>query len=283
VDFAKSLMVLLRRWYVALPALVISLGLSAAVYESVPAKYESRGTIMLLSSNSGATAGGTAKAGLTNPLLSIDGSLTLTSTALIQVVQSPEVAQAIYDQGGTAEYTVGDAQLGGPFINVDATGGSPTEVQRTVQMVLERTAYELRQREIQYKAPQTTYIQINNLVAPTEAKKLVGSKVRAAGAALALALAFSLSSAFMIESLMENRREKRRRMATKAGKAGKAGAKPASRTDRPAEPDDADTSQTAPIYGLTRDQVADLIDEVVRGGDDDRRGDDADERVRAKR
>jgi hypothetical protein len=277
VDFAKSLMVLLRRWYVALPALVISLGLSAAVYESVPAKYESRGTVMLLSSSSGASAGGTAKTGLTNPLLSIDGSLTLTSTALIQVVQSPEVAQDIYDHGGTAAYTVGDAQLGGPFINVDATGGSPAEVQRTVLMVLQRAAVELRNREIAYKAPVTTYIQIDDLVPPTAAKQLLGSKVRAAGAALALALAFSLSSAFMIESLIENRREKRRRVGTKPG-----GTKPGGRK-RPEPEPDIDLSQTTPIYGLTRDQVANLIDEVVRGDDGGRRGDDADERVRAER
>jgi hypothetical protein len=277
VDFAKSLMVLLRRWYVALPALVISLGLSASVYQSVPAKYESRGTVMLLSSSSGASAGGTAKTGLTNPLLSIDGSLTLTSTALIQVVQSPEVAQDIYDHGGTAAYTAGDAQLGGPFINVDATGGSPAEVQRTVLMVLQRAAVELRNREIAYKAPVSTYIQIDDLVPPTAPKQLLGSKVRAAGAALALALAFSLSSAFMIESLIENRREKRRRVGTKAG-----GTKPGGKK-RPEPEPDIDLSQTAPIYGLTRDQVANLIDEVVRGDDGGRRGDDADERVRAER
>jgi hypothetical protein len=281
VDFAKSLMVLLRRWYVALPALVISLGLSAAVYESVPAKYESRGTIMLLSSNSGPSAGGTAKTGLTNPLLSIDGSLTLTSTALIQVVQSPEVAKDIYEHGGTANYEVGDGRLGGPFINVDATGGSPAEVLRTVKMVLDRTALELRNREVIYKAPPTTYIQIDNLVAPTEPKQLLGSKVRAAGAALALALAFSLSSAFMIESLMENRREKKRRAGTKpAGTKARSGRKQVEKEPLPA---DLDNTQTAPIYGLTRDQVASLIDEVVRGDDGGRRGDDADERVRAER
>lgn len=280
MDFAKSLMVLLRRWYVALPALVLSLGLSAAVYESVPAKYESRGTIMLLSSNTGASAGGSSTKGLTNPLLSIDGSLTLTSTALIQVMLSPEVGQDLYAQGATATYEVGDGRLGGPFINVDATGGSPAEVQRTVQKVLERAAIELHKREIEYKAPAGTYIQIDYLVRPTEAKQLLGSKIRAAGAALALALAFSLSSAFMIESLVENRREKRRRAGTPPRQGGFTARR--GRRVREPEPAEVDLSQTAPIYGLTRDQVANLIDEVVRG-DDGRRGDDADERVRAKR
>jgi hypothetical protein len=88
----------------------------------------------------------------------------------------------------------------------------------------------------------------------------------------------------MIESLIENRRDKRRRTGTKAG-GTKAGGTKAGGTMRPAEqePSDLDLSETAPIYGLTRDQVANLIDEVVRGDDTGRRGDEADERVRAKR
>jgi hypothetical protein len=75
-------MVLLRRWYVTLPALIISLGLAAAVFGSVPAKYASKGTIVLLSP--GASRSDTGQSSPTNPLLSFDGSLTTVSTALIQ-------------------------------------------------------------------------------------------------------------------------------------------------------------------------------------------------------
>ncbi|MBI1758407.1 MAG: hypothetical protein HYR62_04170 [Actinobacteria bacterium] len=208
MDFAKSLMVLLRRWYVALPALALSLGLAAVVFEAVPAKYASAGTIVLLSPSTGTGAGGTKSP--TNPLLAFDGSLTTVSTALIQVMLSSEVGKDLASAGATADYEVGDGNLGGPFIHVEATGASPAEAQRTVGLVLERTSTELRDREVAYRAPLATYIQVDYLVRPSEAKRLLGSKVRAAGAALALALAFSISSAFMIESIMENRRNRRR-------------------------------------------------------------------------
>lgn len=233
MDFAKSLMVLLRRWYVALPALMISLGLAAMVFEAVPPKYSSTGTIVLLTPNTGASGGISDKSPPTNPLLSFDGSLIVVSTALTSVLMSPEVVQDLYNRGATADYEVGDGKLPGPFINVVATGRSPTETRRTVTMVLQRAAVELRTREIAFNAPDGSFIQINDLVRPTEATKLNGSKIRAAGAAMALALAFTISSAFMIESIAENRRARRRRRAI-APTTGPAHAPPGTHPGHPA-------------------------------------------------
>jgi hypothetical protein len=99
-------MVLLRRWYVTLPALVISLGLAAMVFESVPAKYASKGTIVLLSPSTGSSVSGTGQTSPSNPLLSFDGSsttvsnaLTTVSTALIQVLLSPDIAKDLSQHG----------------------------------------------------------------------------------------------------------------------------------------------------------------------------------------
>lgn len=209
MDFWKTLVVLVRRWYVALPALVVSLGLAAIAYESVPAKYEATGSIVLLSPSRGAST--KSDTGQTNPLLAFDGSLTTVSTAITQVLLSPAVSEDLYRNGATASYEVGNGNLDGPFINVVADGKSPAEAQRTVRLVLQRARAELLNRQAAYNAPRSTYIQVDDLVQPTEAKELVGGKVRAAGAALALGLAASISTAFMIESISENRRERRRR------------------------------------------------------------------------
>lgn len=206
VDFWKTLGVLVRRWYVALPAAVVSLGLAFAVFQSVPPKYESTGSVVLLAPSGG--SGASSDRGPNNPLLSFDGSLTTASTAITQVLLSPEVADELYKQGATAGFEVGDGQLGGPFINVVATGSSPDEARRTVELVLQRARDELREREVTYRAPPGTFIQVDNLVEPTAAKRLVGGKLRAGGAALALGLAASLSAAFVIESIGENRRRR---------------------------------------------------------------------------
>ncbi|HEX5496881.1 MAG TPA: hypothetical protein VFX70_20155 [Mycobacteriales bacterium] len=209
MDFWKTLVVLVRRWYVAVPTLVMSLGLAAVTFQSVPPKFEANGSVVLLSPSGGAST--KSDQGQTNPLLGFDASLSTVSTALTQVLLSPNVVAELTNQGATADYQVGNGNLGGPFINVVADGTSPAESQRTVRMVLARARTELKSREVAYHAPPSTYIQVDDLVKPTEAKQLLGSKVRAAGAALALGLAASLSMAFLVESVGENRRERRRR------------------------------------------------------------------------
>jgi hypothetical protein len=104
---------------------------------------------------------------------------------------------------------VGDADTGGPFINVVATGRSPSEAQRTVVLVLARARQELVNRQDALNAPRTSYIKVEDAVLPNEATKLNGNRFRGAGAALALGLAASLGAAFMVESLVAHRRERR--------------------------------------------------------------------------
>jgi uncharacterized protein involved in exopolysaccharide biosynthesis len=207
VDFWKTLLVLLRRWYVAVPALVVSAGLAAMAYQSIPPKYEATGSVALLTPTQGA-GGSAAKNGPSNPLLSFDGSLETTAQLLTQVLLSPATAEELAGQGATADYEVGDANIGGPFVNVVATGRSAAEAQRTVTLVLNRAREELLERENKLNAPRSSYIVVQDVVRPTEAKALVGGKTKGAGAALALGLAASLGSAFMIESIVENRRDR---------------------------------------------------------------------------
>jgi hypothetical protein len=208
VDFWKTLLVLVRRWYVAVPAMLISLGLAGMAYESIPPKYETTGSVVLLSPSQGAS-GGLSRTGPTNPLLSFDGSLETTAQLLTQVLLSPSVQKQLAAEGAGGDYEVGDANLGGPFVNVVATGTSPSEAQRTVVLVLARARQELADREAALSAPRTSYISVSDVVKPTEARLLVGGKIKGAGAALALGLAASLGSAFMIESIVENRRDRR--------------------------------------------------------------------------
>ena len=186
----------------------MSLGLAAVTFESVPPQFEASGSVVLLSPSGGAST--RSDRGQTNPLLSFDDSLSTVSTALTQVLLSPQVVKELEGQGATADYEVGNGNLSGPFINVVADGNSPTEAQQTVRLVLQRARTELRDRENAHHAPPATYIQVDNLIEPSEAKQLFGGKVRAGGAALALGLAASLSMAFLVESIGENRRERRR-------------------------------------------------------------------------
>ncbi|MEV6237224.1 hypothetical protein [Lentzea sp. NPDC051838] len=210
MDFWKTIKVLLRRWYVALPVLVLSLGTAGIVFASVPPQYESTGTDLLTVPKAGATVTNdpTKPAGIINPLLAFDASLTTTAQLLTQVLLDPAVYAQLTGNDKHIECQAGDGGLRGPFVQVVCTAPTPEASKKTVENAFARLSSELIERQKKLGAPEATFINVETVVAPTEATLLVGGKLRAAGAALALGLAASLTSAFMIESFMQRRKPK---------------------------------------------------------------------------
>ncbi|WP_020668524.1 hypothetical protein [Amycolatopsis nigrescens] len=211
MDFWKTLGVLLRRWYIAVPVLLISLGLAAGVYVSVDTDYESTGTIVLTSSAEGARASSGDDAGavdLVNPLLAFDGSLNTSAQIIIQTLQDPSIAEQVLGSGGTAKYEVGSGQLTGPFIVVVANARTPDEARGIVTTVLERARAELTERQKALNAPETTFIKASQVVSPTPAEAKTGGKTRFAAVALVLGFVASLGAAYGWESFSDARRRK---------------------------------------------------------------------------
>lgn len=210
MDFWKTMGVLLRRWYVAVPVFLISVGLAVGVFMTVHTQYESTGTIVLTAPTAGAvTSTDPAKAvGPGNPLLDFEGSLTTTSQLLTQSLSSPTVAKQIAAEGGVDSYQAGDGLTGGPFIVIIADAASPQVAERTVALALKYAQDELEARQKTLNAPSTTYIGTQSVVSPTPATTKIGGKVRAGGVALVLGLVLSLAAAFGIESIVTNRRRR---------------------------------------------------------------------------
>ena len=209
MDFIKTLLVLLKRWYVALPVFVVAVGAAAGVYASVPVRYSSTGTVVLTAPTAGASSGGQSaqERGQTNPLLAFDSSLSITASIIIQGMGTPQVADQLgADKENTFEVSSGE--LGGPFIVVKTESPSAQRAQAMVQQVVDRVRAELDARQKTLKAPPSTFIKADEVVPASIPDKLLGGKMRAAGAALALGLFASLGSAFGIESVLARRRAK---------------------------------------------------------------------------
>lgn len=209
MDFWMTIRVLLRRWYIALPVFVVSLGLAGAVFFSVSAQYESTATIVLTSPSTGATVGG---AGATsgekiNPLLAFDGSLTTSAQIVIETLKDPAILKQYENVDGMpADVAVGNGQLAGPFIVVVVTAGTPEAATRTAASVVELARKELADRQQSLQAPASTYIRADSVVSPTPGKALIGGKVRYAAVALVLGLIAGLTAAYGYESFKNYRR-----------------------------------------------------------------------------
>lgn len=211
MDFWKTIKVLLRRWYVAVPVLLLSLGGAGVVFLSVSPEYESTGTDLLTVPKAGATLDPSKPAGIINPLLAFDASLTTTAQLLTQVLLDPAVYAQLTQNNPDIKCEAGDGGLRGPFVQVVCKAPTPQGAQATVDGAFKRLREELVARQKKLGAPESTFINVETVVEPTEATLLVGGKLRAAGAALALGLAASLTSAFAIESIMQRRRPQKRK------------------------------------------------------------------------
>jgi hypothetical protein len=212
MDFWKTMGVLLRRWYVSVPVFVLSVVAGAGVFLAVPTQYESTGTIVLTAPTAGGVTAATPaqRTGPGNPLLDFEGSLTITTQLLIQSLSSPTVQNQIAAQGGVSTFQAGDGQTGGPFVVIIADAKSKAVAEKTVNLALKFAENELNTRQKTLNAPPSTYIGTQVVVAPTPADTKLGGKVRGGGVAFALGLIVSLAAAFAADSVMTNRKRRRK-------------------------------------------------------------------------
>jgi hypothetical protein len=218
MDFWGTVVVMVRRWYIAVPAFFAILGIAAAGYLAIPVRYHSTGVLVLTTPLTGGTE--TAEANypnsLTNPLLNFDRSLALAASIVIQQMGSPEAALALgITPGGSTSYQVTNGSSNpellesGPFLFVEGEGQSPEQAQGIAEKAAKMATEVLDQRQSALEAPASTHIRVQIVVPPTPGLPLKSSPLRAAGAAGALAGLASLAAVYGFESHATHRRRRR--------------------------------------------------------------------------
>src|SRR4051794_34999144 len=120
------LAVLVRRWFVVLPLLLLTVAGTILAAVEIPTSYTSAGTISLLQSKKASAAPGVDN----NPFLGFGTTLNVTADLLSRVLASDEAATQLRQEGFTAqEYraTLADNALG-PFVTLTVTDPSPAKV-----------------------------------------------------------------------------------------------------------------------------------------------------------
>jgi hypothetical protein len=197
-----------RRWYVAGPVFVLVVAIAGLIALVTPHDYESTGTVVL-SEPDPRTALAHHTLGhdqVANPLLGFADSLLTDSQLLIQSLNSPGAAHQLATQGGTATYTASDGDLDGPFIVVTADAPTPERVRGTVTLAMRYVRAELLQRQRVLGAPASSYIEVKDVVTPTEPASKHGGKSRYLGATAILALVASLCAVYAVETVSRRRR-----------------------------------------------------------------------------
>jgi hypothetical protein len=141
MDLGTMLRVMLRRWYVSIPALIVSVALPAGAWSAIAAKYQTTSTISLL--NSAAASSANLRTG--NAFLAFDSSLTPTADFLSRRLSSDQAGQDLAARGVLDPATVEFApNASGPFLTLTVTGKDQnkvlTELQTFDQYAIEQLA-----------------------------------------------------------------------------------------------------------------------------------------------
>jgi hypothetical protein len=220
MDFWQTISILFRRWYVALPAFLLSILAALAVYASIPKVYVSTSVLVLTLPTTGSTlpADADKPRDQTNPLLNFDRGLSTSAAILIQALGTPEVAADLGVPPGSETYftvsngsTNPELMITGPFVFIQGHSATSDGAMDIVRKVSERADVELADRQRELKAPPSTFITAVKVVPPTTAEAQGGNRVRPAAAAMALGIIGSLAVTFGFESFMQARRRRQDR------------------------------------------------------------------------
>ncbi|MFE5296305.1 chain length determinant protein [Streptomyces sp. NPDC056632] len=205
MDLAEIFRVMCRRWYVLVPGLLLTAGLTVGAWLLVPVSYESQSTVAMLNSRKGAEADG-------NPFLSMEPSLTGMADSLARNVNSDVSAAELKSQGLTEKYEAKIADNAqGPLLWLTVTGEDPDAVLRGNKTLMAFTAQRLKDLQADQKVSPDSMIRITTIVPPQDPEAKLKSKVQYLVMAAGLGIVLSLVATFFAEARSRGRSPRKHR------------------------------------------------------------------------
>ncbi|MFF2569942.1 chain length determinant protein [Streptomyces sp. NPDC058084] len=205
MDLAEIFRVMCRRWYVLVPGLLLTAGLTVGAWLLVPVSYESQSTVAMLNSRKGAEADG-------NPFLSMEPSLTGMADSLARNVNSDVSAAELKSQGLTEKYEAKIADNAqGPLLWLTVTGEDPDAVLQGNKTLMAFTAQRLKDLQADQKVSPDSMIRITTIVPPQDPEAKLKSKVQYLVMAAGLGIVLSLVATFFAEARSRGRSPRKHR------------------------------------------------------------------------
>ncbi|MCU1429530.1 MAG: hypothetical protein JWL83_3530 [Actinomycetia bacterium] len=217
MDLRTLLKILVRRWIVVVPTIVVAAIIGHQLLSTVKPTYEAKGALLLLTPQA-------KKAAAVNPLnpnsaviqpgnpYLLQAPLDKAALAFSEVMNDQRVKLGLAKQGFTKSYTV-TVDQNAPILRVDTKDKRSRIAVETTKAVLEATVQQIAFRERAHTVPADQNIGTDILSSPTKATAINSAKTRALIAFIALGIAAVLSVALLVESWSQstqNRRDRRR-------------------------------------------------------------------------
>ncbi|MGW2650182.1 Wzz/FepE/Etk N-terminal domain-containing protein [Streptomyces sp. NPDC001393] len=204
MDLAEIFRVMRRRWYVLLPGLLLTAGLTVAVALLVPVTYQSQSTVVLLNSQKATVAYDG------NPFLSAQTSLTGMADSLARNLNSDGSLRGLKSRGATGTF---EAKLAdnaqGPLMWLTVTGTDKAAVLASDRILTTYAKDRLEQFQKQQSVAPKAMIRMTTVVPPQNPVAQTKTRLEYLVMAGCLGLVLSLVAVFYVEA--------RRRSRTSAG------------------------------------------------------------------
>ncbi|MFD8388630.1 Wzz/FepE/Etk N-terminal domain-containing protein [Streptomyces sp. NPDC059680] len=200
MDLAEIFRVMRRRWYVLLPGLLLTAGLTVAVALLVPVTYQSQSTVVLLNSQKATLAYDG------NPFLSSQTSLTGMADSLARNLNSDGSVRALKSRGakGTFEAKLAD-NAQGPLMWLTVTGTDRAAVLSSDRILTAFAKERLDQFQQQQSVAPKAMIRMTTVVPPQNPVAQTKTRLEYMVMAGCLGLVLSLVAVFYVEARRRSR------------------------------------------------------------------------------
>lgn len=201
-DLLRSLV---RRWYLVLVGLVLTAGLSFAVFSSAPISYETQASMLLLPPKSSVGSRG-------NPYLYL-GGLGQAVEVLSARMNSDQVSRPVAVAHPDVEFSVAqDTTTTGPILLIKVTAPSEAEAMQVQGALVDLVPPALQDMQDGLSIPESSRIDLMTLVADSRAEPDTKTRDRALIVVAGVGLAGTLLLTGLIDSLLRSRGPRRPRM-----------------------------------------------------------------------
>jgi capsular polysaccharide biosynthesis protein len=202
----------LRRWYLAVPGILLSLIIASTVFSSMPAKYTSSGIAVLVRQNNPTMTNSI------NPVLGNDGGFTTATMTLVQALDTPAVKAELGLREGVDDFTISNvgkssAAAGGdhPFLYITTQSSNP---QRSTEIVAGVTAVarqKLAELQNDFHVRPQNQIKVESVVDATPPKTVMNMVFAVTGAVLMLGIVTTCVAAFAWDRIIVAREKRQGR------------------------------------------------------------------------
>jgi hypothetical protein len=208
VDLWDLTKLLFRRWYFALPLLILSLGAVVAASQTVKPDYDAQGQLQMIP-----PVGGVSN-GPHNPWIDL-GYSALGQAVVIKISNDAQVRTDLAAAGLSDNFTV-NLEYGTTYITTDAIGSSPAQATASVQRILQLLDDEVRNQQKKFGVLPSDSV-TTSVLNPGDKVTEVTSKVKrviivAAGIGLLVSTAMTIA----LDAILRRRSRRRSEAASSA-------------------------------------------------------------------